>query len=408
MVGNVLIRERSVQYAGAFVLFVWFLSFSTQGTFYQFSIYLLPAICIFHKPFRQSAGELILRYKLLLAVLIVPVVLSWLNFMFRQADVAAMVAESETLFRYIWRIFVVAIAGSAIALQLKITSERLKLFLIAAATLQGGYAVFSSWPKIEHFLTDGRFFRLSGMMDSPNDFGVFMAIGAVAALSQLLVEKGIKAITVYAVFTCLFIFTAVLSQSRSAWLGLIVGLVLLIGFSVLACDGSTRRKILFASGGLCFGLFVAFLLLSSDGFRRRVARIAEDPARIFIWRHFLSVWKDNLFLGVFSLHGYEAHWSLKKLIFKNPHSLFLDMAVRIGLVGLLSLLFNYLYCFIRFWRSDNRIFAVSLIGSIIVSSFFGQTLFGKVFSQSVLAVILMFLFIGSRADLPSNQLTERL
>lgn len=195
-----------------------------------------------------------------------------------------------------------------------------------------------------------------GVLDEKNRFRqVMLAVAAVALFAGLVYTK-----------------------SRGAWLGFGVALV----YVVLRLR--SKQFLVAATAGLA-GLLsigaVRFVLLS----RLSVTGL-RDPSlwgRFLLWRSAWDVFRENWLLGVgmenfrYVKHLYGFPWPMRFGVAYNSHSIYLEVLVGLGVLGLAGLLWLIVGSFVRLdrvardARQEGRILAIGLNAALIVYSVHG-------------------------------------
>ena len=372
-----------------FLMTVWFLFFPLQGVLYQVTIYALPLLCLSMKKSRTAFKEILASNRLFLVILLVPVSCSFLVYLFYAAGAESLGEQSETFVRYVWRVVMFSMVCASLVYALAITRMQLARLILGTTVLHCVWALLASHEKIIRLFEQGRSFRLRGLLDSPNEFGLLMALGVVASLSLFTQKRRIRECVPYAVMALMCLLAVFLSQSRGAWLALVVGSAI-FAFTWYRQNLVVRRwQPVFA---LSLLLLSGVIIVQNDVLHRRLERFYLDPARLLIWKHFLAVWWEHFWLGVYSLKDFGVPRAAGGGLFKNPHSIFLDAAVRMGVPGILSLLVFWGRCLSHFWSSRARVLLLPVAMVIFAGGLFSWSLYAKTFAQSLYALLLIFFF----------------
>ncbi|SEA10643.1 O-antigen ligase [Desulfuromusa kysingii] len=381
------------------LLLFWFLTFPTQGALYQITIYSIPLLCILNSECRTVFKKLLSDNKWLLIVLTVPVLLAYVNHSFSHVTAAYLFEASETVLRYYVRFILLGLCGAVIVDYLGLNPLMLLGGVLISVSIHCGYAIFTSFSEIVTFLFSLKGVpRMSGLIGSPNEFGLLMVIGVLISLGLISKKQNLYInLLLVLVFLCCLL-TTILSQSRGAWFALFVGFVLfLLPDKHNVYRPYQRLFFVIVTILICVCSFYQVDLLS-----KRMSRFTSDPARLLIWDHFFSVWLNHFWVGVYSLDGYFLR-TVHGRVFHNPHSVFLDAAVRAGILGLISLGSFFVCGFKKFWASTCRINILPFIGSVFAGGMFSWSIYGKTFYQSVMAVVLMlFLIRKSKSAVDEN------
>lgn len=282
--------------------------------------------------------------------------------------------------------------------------KKIIIVLIAAAILESGLSVwqfiaqtsftstllgmsgYEAWQAGTSVLKNdaGRWLRAYGTFPHPNVLGNFLSAVLVLAVSFFVLRenKGLTLISVPIIFLGLLV-----SFSRSAWLGLVIGIAWL-AWIVYQKNNFTEKKtfwkILFV---LCMsGMVFTFIL--KDVISPRFDSVIIEKERSVIerqttWREAISLIREHLFIGT------GAGNYTKALIQKYPnipvyaiqpaHNIFLLVGAELGLIGLIFFL-GLLY--VIFAQSHQSIFftvLLTLTPSLFIDHFFWSSHFGLFF-----------------------------
>jgi len=176
----------------------------------------------------------------------------------------------------------------------------------------------------------------------------------------------------------------ILTQTMGTFLGMLLPLFLLF----------TKEKKTLIVFVLCFMIMLAFLPAKRVFTLGNIQNKVRSEERISIWRTYIEVIKDNPITGIgYGMQTYEpklldkyharvpAKYRMKT--FHAPHNVFVDVAVRLGLVGL-GLFFYIIFTFIRMgWKLSK----------------YGKDDFIKRWALCLMAIFISYLIQGMFADL---------
>lgn len=200
--------------------------------------------------------------------------------------------------------------------------------------------------------------RAYGSFPHPNIFGGYLAVGIVflAWLARMIKTKLQLQITFIPVL--ILVYTIVITFSRSAWIALAAGLVVLSGLMIFRRKIIPQHIVYIIVAGL-FSLFFAVVLYYPQLFARfdldlRLERFSiEERASQFSW--FDDVFKHNPLFGVgpgayaFALNAIdpgEKVWDYQPI-----HNIFLLMLGEIGVVGFAA----FVYLILRVDQISSRV-----------------------------------------------------
>lgn len=238
--------------------------------------------------------------------------------------------------------------------------------------------------------------RASGVFPDPHMFSFFLGMAAPIALAFLMTATTEKK-KYWGIVVGIIILTDLLSFSRGAYVGLLVGTAVFVSCSRIQHHFRWRQKV---PAFLLAFFILGVLLVSPVGTRFFSSFSGEDGSnveRLRLWQEAFGHISEHPFFGV-GLGNYATLVN-PEASYRDPiyaHSLFLDIAVEVGLVGLIffvALLGTALFWTYRRFRKEQDWFALSLTSSLTlfsIHSFFETPLF----SVHVLPALLLFLAVS--------------
>ncbi|MDO8691684.1 MAG: O-antigen ligase family protein [Dehalococcoidia bacterium] len=210
--------------------------------------------------------------------------------------------------------------------------------------------------------------RMLGIYHSPNALGLFLGRVAPVALALGLRRRDAKytrsplSVRIrmwmdgrgpgwpHLVAVPLIGASLLLSFSRGAWLGAMVGFALIAAFR-------GRRALLALAGGAAVALLAA---IPFHGLGRLVSDVTTEQ-RLYVWQAALRIIADHPLTGVgldnflyyYRERGYMLPEAWAEPDVSHPHNLLLDFWTRLGVLGLASLVWLQL----SFWRRGLRLHA---------------------------------------------------
>ena len=258
--------------------------------------------------------------------------------------------------------------------------------------------------------------RISSTLGNALNLGAYLCLIIPLTLSRFCLQKKSKQKTYTAIIIVMQISVLVLSLSRSAYLGLIVSLIvfaLLFGLSF-------RKKIYWisATGASAFFLILVILtaavpafanLISGNTYTERFAssftkQDASSLARLEVWSATLKMIADKPLLGYgFNtfLFGYNKYFPPKlqnydTQEFDTSHNLFLDLAYSSGVINAILFLACLIYFGSRAWRlifktenQQKKLLALAALSGVV--GFVTQNQFNVPFCVTF---IYLFFFLG--------------
>ena len=244
-------------------------------------------------------------------------------------------------------------------------------------------SVYTLWPGI---------WRTSAAFNGPNAAGAFLTIGAIIAVSHVVLFRESRWRYLLAGLVC---WIGLLTTfSRGALLGSLIGCTFL--FWVMGRWSRRRWLLLFATAGVLVGTLSlndsvkAFLRLGSD-------LVSTSPERVDAWQASLVLWKRN---PVFGIGFYQFHELSQSIVRtsdtpQHSHNGFLKQLVEEGPLGGVAYILYFL-CFVSTAKKTARgatspgvrwtMISVAGIGA----SLFTQELFDAGFTIGSSSVAILF------------------
>ncbi|MCD6582465.1 MAG: hypothetical protein J7K90_11755, partial [Desulfuromusa sp.] len=202
---------------------IWLISFPAKGVFFQFSLYLLPVLVL---AFRQT--RLLLKRDsstvlLLSLCFALPLFLSELRSLIFNGG-----ALSTDPFDAFWRLAMFPVILAVACGYSRFSIRQLQNSFVSFAVIYGLVGIGS---LLLDFSLNGRAvgWRASGFISNPNPFGFLMIAAALVAIQRLLRAVTKREAFAFMLAVVLLLVAGVLSGSRSALLGGVLSLVLLLG-----------------------------------------------------------------------------------------------------------------------------------------------------------------------------------
>ncbi|MFH1583375.1 MAG: O-antigen ligase family protein [Candidatus Falkowbacteria bacterium] len=223
---------------------------------------------------------------------------------------------------------------------------------------------------IEAVGTDGvleRWLRAYGGTDHPNIFGGVMAAGILLVIYLILAdapsEKSPALRSTPWLKGLIIIFTAALffSFSRTAWLGLAIGLTIIMALAVVGRNLKRQKglaEIILVMGILLFVLFSQYqnLITSRLGSEGRLENKSISERLVSYqesWQMIKNNWVVGVGLGNYTYALNRQTPNQKSFYYQPTHNVFLLVWSEIGIVGLLFFVGVIIFVFIRL-RSLSR------------------------------------------------------
>lgn len=205
-------------------------------------------------------------------------------------------------------------------------------------------------------------------------------------------------------FYLVILSVIILTFSRGAWLGLLLGLVFFFGMLVLNKFKTRGLKIFFASlfltgfiasfffiiyGSYSFGLVPQNRIFQSDNIRKEVWVTSLDIGLKHKW----------LGIGLGNFQNYFGEYTKNRINYPEyitpnavtPHNIFLNIWLQTGLLGLLALLGLLGLFFIKCFKGLKKEFLFNLILISAMTAILGQGLVDSAIWKNDLMIIFIFL-----------------
>lgn len=245
--------------------------------------------------------------------------------------------------------------------------------------------------------------RIFSTLENSNNLGAFMVIYIFPLIMLALREKDKRKKTIYFLLSLLPLVNIVLSFSRNAWVGLVIGCV------ILALTYNWRIILgLFGLGGV--SLFIPQVWNRV----REITDVSQNLSRIKLWDIALMMIKDHPIKGVGN-GNYRALYEKYRILYKNkieyypgqnfhPHNIFIKIQTELGIFGTLAFLamvLSIIYRLINFIKKSRDEFYKSFYKGFLASfvAFIMMNLIDNFFSApKVIAFfwILIAVFEGNR------------
>jgi O-antigen ligase len=313
--------------------------------------------------------------------------------------------------------------------------------LVFGACIQAALGLYQFIFRIgpEHFVIMGRFMRASGVFDQPNPFGGFLGLALPVALSLALwawgefVQRGGRWINslwalYYTAATALIGLGLLASWSRGAWLGAVVGVL------VVLVVRSRRAAILSAIGALAVAGMTLLGAFSPTAIPQPISeRLADLPAyfgwtdvlsqpvtdenfsvveRIAHWTAAQRMWERSPWFGVGAGNYAAVYPEVRLPRWEDPlghaHNIYLNVLGETGIVGLASFIVLWGAVVVWTWQRarnsdqsnrDQRWLAAVAVGVLgLVAHLSVHNLVDNLFVRGIVVYIgLWFVVIHSKS-----------
>ncbi len=398
-----LSKKLDLKFVLIVLILVWLASFPVKGVFFQLSLYLLPALILAFRRTRLLLKRNSSTILILLICFVLPLFFSELwSFIFDERSF------SGNPFEIFWRLalfpFVLIAACDYGRFSIRWLQNSFVLFAVIYATI-GIAGLFL------HSSLNGRPFgwRAVGVISNPNPFALLMMVAFLISFQRLLESVTKKEILVFLPACLLLLIAGVLSGSRSALLGgvLSLSLLLVLQRKNLARFFIGKRRLLILGGSITLLFVLSWLLWPAylSHLSARIVRIFDGDMRdirLQIWQYYLGFVRENPFLGVHLSAENRFHFRGGVL---GPHNMYLSVLVHSGIIGLSGLLLGLglLVKHALTLNLQDRSLCLALLLLLCVFCFFNAPLFGNEMSQGVFALIVIMIVGGD--SLAKEELT---
>lgn len=218
----------------------------------------------------------------------------------------------------------------------KILDNILKLYIIAGSIISviGIFEYFKGIGYVQQS-EHGVMVRIFSTLENSNNLGVFMVIFIFPVIMLALNESNIRKKIIYIVISLMALINIILSFSRNAWVGLVIGCI------ILAITYNWKIII-----GL-FGLGGASLFIPAVWNRVvEITDMSQNLSRVKLWDIALMMIKDHPIRGVGN-GNYRALYEKYRLLYKNkieyypgqnfhPHNIILKIQTELGIFGTIA------------------------------------------------------------------------
>lgn len=284
------------------------------------------------------------------------------------------------------------------------TSEKVLKFMVIGSGVVGILGIYQYFTgnlidiAFKSGYTFGAKVRVTSIYLNPNTFAAFIIILIFPLLMLAVYEKNHSRKIIYSAILVLLLVNLLMTFSRSAWLGLILGLVIL---AIV-----WNKKLLWVLAGL------VGIAATASPIRSRFLDLFDKSVnsdRIRIWKTYLHIIKDNILLGVGNGNGVNKY---DYYIAKYPelnyngytrypsHNSYIKVFSELGIFGIISfiaLIIIILVMLYKYYTKVNDSFMKAFYLGVFTSmcSICFMNLYDNLFFVPKMIMILwIFVFIG--------------
>lgn len=205
--------------------------------------------------------------------------------------------------------------------------------------------------------------RMMGTFFNPNTYGTALTLGTIVAAVLVFYEDKIHRKVLLTLIVLLLSFTIALTQSRTAIIVLLLGLLLIIGLNSFG-NRFSLKQIAFLFAGLVVTVLLFIGILSEEIITRfsALTDISEDASwqmRLFAWYLNLTIFSESILFG----------WGPAKMIHTTiVDSEYILVLRRYGIIGFTIYFFIYLIPFYRAILFQSKEGIKGAMGEIILVS----------------------------------------
>jgi O-antigen ligase len=272
-------------------------------------------------------------------------------------------------------------------------SKYLARFFLGEAFSQAVIANPSWWVNIGGHT----FLRATSLFPDPHMLSFFLGIILPLFIPLILKEKRTRTKFLYVFMAIIAIVALALTFSRGGYLGFLVAILFALIFFYKHL--SKKQKI-----SIVFALLLILMVVLFSPIRDRLLssfnlKEGSVSGRLEIWQQAFSVWLKNFWLGV-GIGNYSYYlnplYSYRLPVY--AHNTYLDIAVEMGIFGLLAWLSIFVYAILKLLRS-LKIESVALISSLayfLVHAFFDTPLYSPQILPLLMIVLAMVSILMKR------------
>ena len=285
----------------------------------------------------------------------------------------------------VWTVIASTLLQAIIGIGQFVTQETFSSTLLGISTHES-WAAGTSVLKNE----SGRWLRAYGTLPHPNMYGLFLAVGLFLAMKRLFrapFDTGKYTNSILLVSIPILLLGLLLSFSRLAWMGFVLGLLVLVGYQIWRGVRSERSflqapiLILVLSGVIFIGLLheTVFPRFDDTTIAREGSitdrKTSFDEGWGMIREHpWLGVGAGNYTKNLIDNHPDRPVWDIQP-----AHSVSLIILAELGIIGFLLIVFLIASSFKYF--SNDLFISISLVllPSLLLDHFLWTSHFGIVF-----------------------------
>lgn len=203
---------------------------------------------------------------------------------------------------------------------------------LSVSVLSSIVSIYQAFKKVEESLVIDKDNRIVSFLENSNNLGAYSILSIFIFIMLVVSVKKISQKILFSICSILLFISIILSQSRNALLGLILGIIL-IAFLY------SKRFIIY-SFGMCI---ILFIIPQSQERLIQIFDMSQNSSRIKIWKLTNFMIKDNPILGT----GYETYGTLYPVYLKenpnlmvrpeyiaiHPHNILLKFQSELGILG---------------------------------------------------------------------------
>jgi O-antigen ligase len=270
--------------------------------------------------------------------------------------------------------------------------------LFLGAAFSESVIEFSSWLVN---LSGYTVFRAIAFFPDPHIFAFFLELCLPWAAILFIRERKM----IYAASLCIMLIAVALSFSRGAYIGLLFGTLVGLGYLLIKKNIFKNIRLTYAIPIIVagIGIMLAMVLVDNPVKNRLISSFdiyeGSNEGRLYMWKEAHRISKENILLGV-GIGNYPLE--IKPSVeYREPiyaHNLYLDILVEMGIFSLLAWISWILLSIKAFLRESERNM-LYLGGFFVLSIFSVHTFFDTpLFSVHIFPLLLVILALGMPYD----------
>lgn len=255
-----------------------------------------------------------------------------LNILMYISSIYSVNKESTLLNSIIFSLFIIVYYTIAYTIKEKVYVKGLLISFLSVSVLSSFVSIYQTFITIEDSLMVDKDNRIISFLENSNNLGAYSILSIFIFVMLIVSSKKLSKKIFFSACTLLLATNIILSQSRNALLGLILGFILMAFLY-------NKRFVIYSSALLV----ILFIIPQSQERLLQIFDMSQNSSRIKIWKLTTLIIKDNPILGT----GYETYSGLYTKYAKanpdlmnwsgyvaiHPHNVLLKFQSELGILG---------------------------------------------------------------------------